>query len=562
MSADTDPGPPQVVNPPPPEVINPNKSGRRTNQLQYMHNIVIRSLWRHQFAWPFYQPVDAIALGLPDYHKIITSPMDLGTIKKRLENNYYLTASECMEDFNTMFTNCYIYNKPTDDIVLMALALEKTFLQKVAEMPQTEVEISPYTAKGKSKKGSTPGGQAGTVTTCPPTKKRMEATSTDSSSSVLTNSGDSSASKRRRESADQAVNPSKGDFVEKESLQQQSEQSGKHLKHCNDILKEMLSKKHTAYAWPFYKPVNVEALQLHDYHDVIKYPMDLSTVKKKLNRGEYQDAQEFAADVRLIFSNCYKYNPPDHEVVIGARKLQGVFETRFAAVPDETVALISAASAKSTKNAGLSQSSGNPSSSKDTSDSEEERATKLAELQEQVGAEQLKAVHEQLAAFSEVPVIKPKNKKERNKEKDSRGNKGSANSKSAPHSSSRLLWKGSKDRGSDEESLPMTYDEKHQLSLDINRLPGTKLAHVVQIIQTREPSMCDANPYEVEIDFEALKPSTLWELEKYVKSCLQQKFKKFQKKSSRAASHHVGSSSSSDSASSSSSGSTSDSSDS
>ena len=65
MSAATVPAPPQAVNPPPPEVINPNKSGRRTNQLQYMHNIVVKSLWRHQFAWPFYQPVDAIALGLP-----------------------------------------------------------------------------------------------------------------------------------------------------------------------------------------------------------------------------------------------------------------------------------------------------------------------------------------------------------------------------------------------------------------------------------------------------------------------------------------------------------------
>ena len=37
--------------------------------------------------------------------------MDMGTIKKRLENSYYWSASECMQDFNTMFTNCYIYNK-------------------------------------------------------------------------------------------------------------------------------------------------------------------------------------------------------------------------------------------------------------------------------------------------------------------------------------------------------------------------------------------------------------------------------------------------------------------
>lgn len=51
------------------------------------------------------------------------------------------------------------------------------------------------------------------------------------------------------------------------------------LNFCNVVLREMLSKKHAAYAWPFYEPVDAEALQLHDYHDIIKYPMDLSTVK-------------------------------------------------------------------------------------------------------------------------------------------------------------------------------------------------------------------------------------------------------------------------------------------
>ncbi|KAG8142126.1 hypothetical protein E2320_006749 [Naja naja] len=140
------------VNPPPPEVTNPTKPGRKTNQLQYMQNVVVKTLWKHQFAWPFYQPVDAIKLNLPDYHKIIKNPMDMGTIKKRLEHNYYWSASECMQDFNTMFTNCYIYNKPTDDIVLMAQALEKIFLQKVAQMPQEEVELLPPVPKGKARK--------------------------------------------------------------------------------------------------------------------------------------------------------------------------------------------------------------------------------------------------------------------------------------------------------------------------------------------------------------------------------------------------------------------------
>ncbi|KAL3041438.1 hypothetical protein OYC64_019597 [Pagothenia borchgrevinki] len=566
MSADTHP--PRLVNPPPPEVTDPSTPGRRTNQLQYMHNVVIKSLWKHQFAWPFYQPVDAVALGLPDYHKIITSPMDLGTIKKRLENSFYWSASDCMQDFNTMFTNCYIYNKPTDDIVLMALAVEKVFLQKVSQMPQGEVEISPQAVKGKGKKSITPGGENVTADTCstatsptsqpslscttsssPPAAQHPTLTTlkkkhvkrkgdlpSDFSSAGFTSLSDLSGGKRRRESTD---------------LGQELSEENNQLQYCSDILKEMLSRKHVAHAWPFYKPVDAEALQLHDYHLIIKYPMDLGTVKSKMSEGQYTDAQGFAADVRLIFSNCYKYNPPNHDVVTQARKLQGVFEKWFAKMPDEPVEM------PSPKSAGFGEISTNSSANLDL---EEERATRLAELQEQVGAEQLKAVHDQLSALSDVPVMKPKKKREKDKmkkeeEEDSRQHKGS------PKPISRE-WTATKECDSDDESLLMTYDEKHQLSLDINRLPGIKLGNVVRIIQTREPTMRDTNPDEIEIDFEMLKPSTLRELQRYVQCCLRKKFNKFQKRSRRAAQHHVSGSSSSDSDSSSSSDSSSENSDS
>lgn len=46
-----------------------------------------------------------------DYYTIVKNPMDLNTIRKRLENNYYWKAMECVEDFNRMFTNCYVYNR-------------------------------------------------------------------------------------------------------------------------------------------------------------------------------------------------------------------------------------------------------------------------------------------------------------------------------------------------------------------------------------------------------------------------------------------------------------------
>lgn len=48
----------------------------------------------------------------------------------------------------------------------------------------------------------------------------------------------------------------------------------------------------------------------------------LLLLQRKVDGREYRDAQQFASDVRLMFSNCYKYNPPDHDVVSMARKLQ------------------------------------------------------------------------------------------------------------------------------------------------------------------------------------------------------------------------------------------------
>ncbi|XP_061673386.1 bromodomain-containing protein 3-like isoform X2 [Syngnathoides biaculeatus] len=644
------PSPPALSNPPPPEVTNPTKPGRKTNQLQYMQNVVVKTLWKHQFAWPFYQPVDAIKLCLADYHKVIKNPMDMGTIKKRLENNYYWSASEAMQDFNTMFTNCYIYNKPTDDIVLMAQALEKIFLQKVAQMPQEEVALLPPAPKGKNKSKQLPAApntvsQQAESSVSPPASypspsqtavisaapasvqatppapqppaammpsaqpvvkkkgvKRKADTTTPTTSAISAGRADSPTAQdikpaklasARREAA---ARPAKARRETGEDVVagdagagggaapagggpggvRKAGKLGEQMKHCDAILKEMLSKKHAAYAWPFYKPVDAEALELHDYHDIIKHPMDLSTVRKKMDKGEYCDPQGFATDVRLMFSNCYKYNPPDHEVVAMARKLQDVFEMRFAKIPDEGVEASVPSTTPLVSKSTASSDSSNNSSSDESSDSEEERATRLAELQEQ-----LKAVHEQLAVLSQAPVSKPKKKKEKkdkDKKKDKAGAKAkpdddkkpkaaaaaaaqqqqqqqqqqqpkAANQKKAPArkanstvTATRQAKKGAKApgggsangddgaAGEESSSLPMSYDEKRQLSLDINRLPGEKLGRVVHIIQSREPSLRDSNPDEIEIDFETLKPSTLRELERYVKSCLQKKQRKLMQK--------------------------------
>ena len=41
------------------------QGGRQTNQLQYLQKVVMKAMWKHQFAWPFHTPVDPEKLGLP-----------------------------------------------------------------------------------------------------------------------------------------------------------------------------------------------------------------------------------------------------------------------------------------------------------------------------------------------------------------------------------------------------------------------------------------------------------------------------------------------------------------
>ena len=80
------------------------------------------------------------------------------------------------------------------------------------------------------------------------------------------------------------------------------------MKQCETLLNRLMSHQ---FGWVFNTPVDVVTLKIPDYFTVIKHPMDLGTVKSKLSSGQYSSPLGFAADVRLMFSNCYKYNPPD-----------------------------------------------------------------------------------------------------------------------------------------------------------------------------------------------------------------------------------------------------------
>jgi hypothetical protein len=76
-------------------------------------------------AYEFLAPVDYIALNILDYPKIITHPMDLGTVKKNLLNGEYKIFQDFMSDLNLIWKNCRTYNLPGSEIVKMANHCDK-----------------------------------------------------------------------------------------------------------------------------------------------------------------------------------------------------------------------------------------------------------------------------------------------------------------------------------------------------------------------------------------------------------------------------------------------------
>ncbi|XP_037530288.1 bromodomain testis-specific protein [Nematolebias whitei] len=488
------------------------------------------------------------AFGFQDYYTIITNPMDLSTIKRRLQNRYYWEAMECINDFSTMFSNCYMYNRPGDDIIFMAQTLEKFFLQKMSKMPNDEELMTTVASvePGKVKKINSGSKKRSAlvsevlnqmVTVNPPDVPHINP---HTQLSAQTNATIKKGLKRKADVATPTgggilapctLFPRKGNRRPIRTLKRDSPVSEdkrvrltEQLRYCEGILKEMLSKRHYPYAWPFYAPVDAVALGLHDYHDIIKQPMDLSTIRKKMDQREYADAKEFAADVQLMFSNCYKYNPPSHDVVCMARKLQDVFESRFQNILQEPECCSMSLQCIDNQKGSLLTSE----SSENKSSSESEGSSDMVSMQLTHLEEKLKAVSEQLKRLTREPLLKPKRteklkKEKRLYEKDLARLK-IISTKYKPivetylHADSRnyigpLICK------KEFSSLPMTYQEKKQLKSDINKLPGDKLGDLLNIIRNRETCIQETSPDKVEVDFELLKTATLRTLQRFVASC-------------------------------------------
>jgi histone acetyltransferase len=90
---------------------------------------ILTDLQNHAAAWPFAEPVNAE--DVPDYHKVIRTPMDLKTMDTKLESNLYPDMESFVHDVELMIRNCKTYNQEHTVYHKCALSLDEYFQRRL-----------------------------------------------------------------------------------------------------------------------------------------------------------------------------------------------------------------------------------------------------------------------------------------------------------------------------------------------------------------------------------------------------------------------------------------------
>jgi len=104
------------------------------------------------------------------------------------------------------------------------------------------------------------------------------------------------------------------------------------LKRITKIVNSLLANQDCA---PFREPVDWRGLELFDYPQIITDMMDLGTVKRRLERGNYSTAHQVAEDIRLVWRNCMTYNADGSDFWLLAKSYARRFEDRYRKIRQE-----------------------------------------------------------------------------------------------------------------------------------------------------------------------------------------------------------------------------------
>ncbi|KAK9727982.1 hypothetical protein K7432_001434 [Basidiobolus ranarum] len=334
---------------------------------------ILKRIAQHESAFEFLRPVDPIKQGIPTYFEMIKSPMDLGTVNKKLKSGQYQTKDDFREDVELMLNNCFTFNTPGTFVYDQAKSLSEVFQRewenqfgtrtvsdsvepthapvKVEPISEPSVPIIPDSSRKpkmdipepatvvkiakpsveKDPKEVTSIGftkPAPAIATPRPPSPMVRAqppNSSRESSGIPTPKAATSVKNSRKSltpKPSQSPVRSNASPVTKITGKATNAMDDVTYKRCQRILKKLWSNPSSE---PFQLPVDPIALKIPTYTDIVKEPMDLKTVKEKLDRDDYISIRDFEKDIRQVFFNCFLFNQPGTWVFEEGKKMEAYF---------------------------------------------------------------------------------------------------------------------------------------------------------------------------------------------------------------------------------------------
>ena len=444
---------------------------------------VVANVKRVQSSLPFRQPVDYVALNIPSYPTIVKTPMDLRTLEENLKANKYPTVDAFVADFNLIVENCRTFNGPDHSITKLANEMQKAFQKQCDKVPGPDVVEPPVDKKKKTITASAPK---------PPPARRESRSSLPGSARSPVSAGSQQTFALgptgvpliRRDSTTvgdgrpkREIHPPAPRDLPYANQKPKKKKYQLELKFCDKVLAELFKPKYSYCNYPFLTPVDPVALNIPTYHSIIKKPMDLSTIRTKLDQGQYENAKEFEADVRLVFQNCYKFNRPGDLIDTAGHQLETVFNTEFGKKRD-FIEQNTPGSGPQSPGSSEAEESDEEDEEDEEEDDQEQTQTQLQLLQKQIAAmsKQVEMIQKKKAS---PPVTNKKAAKgSKLVRKDS---KKTAPAKPEKKASARPVKK--------EKAPYVSYEQKQDISNRINSLPESKMATALKIIRDNMPNL-------------------------------------------------------------------------
>ncbi|KAI8331780.1 Bromodomain-containing protein [Chlamydoabsidia padenii] len=489
------------------------------DQIRYC-GAIMRNLKKHRDATPFIHPVDYIKLKVPDYPQIIKHPIDLTTIDGKLQHGEYNDVDQFVADIRLLFNNCYKFNGPEAMVSMLCQNVESAFEKSLRQMPPSK-EMEARVNSHHSPQAATLSQATSFRRISEDTRPKREIHPPPSKDYPET------MTKQRR-----------GGDHQPSSFEIKRRKADVQLKFCGQSIRELKKNKYRDLNYPFLHPVDAVALNIPDYHTIITHPMDISTIERNLNNGEYDSPDSFESDVRLMFNNCYRYNPPALPIHKMAKELERVFDEKWKHLPEPAPPSPSPPpppppppsstthhhhhhrSSVITRKAD-SYTSSNDEEDDISEESDNDRDDRIAELERHIAN-----ISQQIASIKSTKKKSDKSKSTKRKSisKSSTSKKTSSAKDTKPPSKPRRRPTTKQRPRKPSEPLPeFTFEQKKDLSESINNLSGDRLNTVVSIIQS-SMSLDGEGQEEIVLDIDALDRKTLHRLHEFVtgKSLLRQ----------------------------------------